>query len=97
MEKLKLIVAIGLCVALILFPLSGMAENPNEDQNNDGHPWDDGSSGGGTTNSGDDPGEEPQDETVEIGKDEEAAKCGKPARAYISVALTKHWFLLLLW
>lgn len=97
MGKLKLIVSIGLCVALILFPLSAMAENPNDDQSNDGHPWDDGATGGGTTNSGDNPDEPVEDQALDNAKDEEAAMCGKPARAYISVALTKSWFLLLLW
>jgi len=96
MGKLKVLIAIGLCVALILFPLSGMAENPDEDQNNDGHPWDDGTTGGGTTESGDNPDSEPQDEVIGNAKDE-AATCGKPARAYITAALTKYWFVLLLW
>ena len=43
MGKFKFLIAIGLSLVLLIFPLSGMAENPlPQNESADGHPWDDG-------------------------------------------------------
>lgn len=46
MGKLKFLIALGLCMVLLAFPITGMAENPFPvGHNADGHPWDDNTGG----------------------------------------------------
>ena len=90
MEKLKLFIAIGLCVALMMFPLAGMADNPlpNND-NSDGHPWDDGDN----SDNPDDPNDTlPDVEKIELDDDYD-----KPLRCSTRIVFVWKWYLLLIW
>ncbi len=90
MEKLKLFIAIGLCVALMMFPLAGMADNPlPNDNNSDGHPWDDG-----------DNSDNPDDPNDTLPDSKEARLDNgdlKPLRSSMQFVFVWKWYLLLIW
>jgi hypothetical protein len=94
MEKLKLLIAIGLCVALMMFPLAGMAGNPLPVNNSaDGHPWDDGDNSTGP----EDP-ENPSDTVVEVVNATAGPDItGKPLRSSVNVVFVWKWYLILIW
>lgn len=93
MAKLKLLLTIGLCVALLCVPLTVIAENPLPvSPSCDGHPWDDGNEGDESSNPGDTTIGTETDMTVnEV--DEDAYLDGKPLRAFLRVIKTGIWLL----
>jgi len=91
--KLKLLLTIGLCVALISVPLTVIAENPLPiSPSCDGHPWDDGEEGDESSNPEDTTtGVEPDMTDNEIDRDN--LLDGKPLRAFIRFLMTGNWLL----
>ncbi len=93
MERLKLIIAIGLCVALMMFPLAGFAGNPlptNDEM--DGHPWDDGDQ----SSEPDDPADTLVDEDAEVApNDPDLGNAEKSATVHFFTF--GKWYLLLIW
>jgi hypothetical protein len=90
MEKARLILAIGLCVAVVMFPLAGMADNPlPSNDNSDGHPWDDDDN----SDLPDDPNDtlpNPQEVSLDERLD------GSIGCSFYFVSVWK-WYLLLIW
>lgn len=90
MGKLKFLIAIGLCLVLLIFPLSGMAENPlPQNESADGHPWDDGNEGDETS---------PGDTINDTIPDARLSRCDgpglltdKPLTAFMALLLTGKW------
>ena len=97
MGKSKILIAIGVCVALLLFPLSGMADTPLPNSgDDDGHPWDDGNQDDDSSNPADDP-DNPEMEVTMANADEAVCQSASPVWYFASWLLTGNWFLLLLW
>lgn len=91
MEKLKFYVAVGLCVALLMLPLAGMAGNPLPTGNNsDGHPWDDG-------DNSEEPGD-PNDSLPDV-RESSIGDGGndRPLRSSTHFLFVWKWYLLLIW
>jgi len=94
MERVKLLIAIGLCVALMMLPLAGMAGNPLPVTNNaDGHPWDDGD----ITHQPGDPGDT-LDTLIDITKCSAVGKFDdKPGKSAFCFTIVWKWYLVLIW
>jgi hypothetical protein len=95
MGKLKFLLAICLCVAVLALPLTGVAENPPGGKNNaDGHPWDDGSTQGDQYNPGIGPADTATSvQTVRVGF--RGFLPGKHGRGWLVFVLTGKWHRLL--
>ena len=90
MEKGKLLIAIGLSVALMMFPLAGMAGNPLPiNDSTDGHPWDDGDNTDVPADSSDTLTDVCK---ASIGKDND-----RPLRCSARFFVVSKWYLLLIW
>jgi len=92
--KLKLLLTIGLCVALLTLPLSAIAENPLPISSScDGHPWDDGDEGDESSDPGIDTtiGTEPELTVKKV--DERPLLEGKLLRSFIKFVLYGNWLI----
>ncbi len=91
MERVKLFIAVGLCVALMMVPLAGMAGNPLPINNSaDGHPWDDG-------DNTPDPGDTIIDSTINIEDKTIRIDLESPEKSAFCLTIVWKWYLLLIW